>query len=221
MGGEKQPADRLPAVLVDARTFEMHLRQIILGVRIAEGRRGELEHSEGALRIGTHLAVGYPVQIINSKRDKGARHDGEVALVRVVFVVIRGDFRKIIVSFEIVVRNPVAVGIILASFHCAGGSPPLAAYFNSSIAEAVSPERKPSRPACGVVNVRSGACSTVAPSVPSNASIREPGRQAAKLKSTTPVTRLDVSMDICFTQSTRMCHRARDGCGPTNREYLH
>jgi hypothetical protein len=24
--GEKQPADRLPAVLVDARTFEMHLR---------------------------------------------------------------------------------------------------------------------------------------------------------------------------------------------------
>jgi len=63
------------------------------------------------LRIGTHLAVGYPVQIINSKRDKGARHDGEVAPVRVVFVVIRGDLRKIIVSFEIVARNPVAVGI--------------------------------------------------------------------------------------------------------------
>src|SRR4029450_3993103 len=32
ISGKKQPPDRLPAVLVDARTFEMHPRQIILGV---------------------------------------------------------------------------------------------------------------------------------------------------------------------------------------------
>ena len=36
----------------------------ILGVCIAEIGRGELEHLEGALRIGTYFAVGYSIQII-------------------------------------------------------------------------------------------------------------------------------------------------------------
>ena len=59
------------------------------------------------------LAVGYPVQIINPKRDESARNDREVAPVRVVLVITRGDLRKIIISLEIVARNPVAIGINL------------------------------------------------------------------------------------------------------------
>ncbi len=64
-GGEKEPPDPLSAVLFDARPFEMHPRQIVLGVRIAEIRRGELEHLERALRVGMHFGVGNSVQIID------------------------------------------------------------------------------------------------------------------------------------------------------------
>src|ERR1700730_5350758 len=111
VGGEKQPADGLPAVLVNARALEMHPRQIILSVRIAESRRRELKHLEGAMGVGPHLTVGYPFQIINSKRDKGARHNRAVAPVRVVLIVISNDLRKIIISLEIVTRSAVATGI--------------------------------------------------------------------------------------------------------------
>jgi Fusaric acid resistance protein family len=96
---------------VDACTFEMHPCQIILGVGITESRCGELEHLDGTLGIGRHLAVGDPVQIVNSKRDKGARHDREVASVWVVLVVIRGDLREIVISLDVVARHAVAIGI--------------------------------------------------------------------------------------------------------------
>src|SRR5208283_3507856 len=100
IGGEKQPPDRLAAVLVDARTFEMHPRQMILGVGIAKCGCRKLEHLEGASRIGMQLAVGYPVQIISPKRDKSARNDREVTPVRVVLVITRGNLGKIIISLE-------------------------------------------------------------------------------------------------------------------------
>ena len=97
-GGEKQPPDCLPTVLVDASAVEMHACQIVLGVCIAEIGRGELEHLESTLRIGTYFAVGYSIQIIDPYCVKGARHDREVAPVRVVLVVIADNLREIVIS---------------------------------------------------------------------------------------------------------------------------
>ena len=83
----------------------------ILGVCIAEIGRGELEHLEGALRIGTYFAVGYSIQIIGPYCVKGARHDREVAPVRVVLVVIADNLREIVICLDIVTRNAVPIGI--------------------------------------------------------------------------------------------------------------
>ena len=66
----------------------MHPRQIVLRVRIAKCRRGKLEHLDGALGVGMHFGVGNSVQIVDAKRDQGARHDRAIAPVGVVLVVI-------------------------------------------------------------------------------------------------------------------------------------
>jgi len=44
-----------------------------------EIRRGKLEHLQRALGIGTDLAVGYSVQIVDPKRDQRARHNRAIA----------------------------------------------------------------------------------------------------------------------------------------------
>src|ERR1700732_1468237 len=197
----------------------MHPRQIVLGVRIAERRRGELEHLQRALRIGTDLAVGYSVQIVVAKRDQRARHNRAIAPVGVVFIVICDDLREIVIRLDIVARCAVAIGINFGEFPLREQLPPAAASSQASIAEVALPERTPSRPACnaarGVANVWSGAFSTAAPSVASNAPMREPGKQAASPKSKTPEMRLNVSIGICFTRRARM----RNGSGNGRNDY--
>ena len=69
LGGETEPAQGFYLVLIGAHAIEMHSRQVVLRVRIAEIRCGKLKQPERKLGIGNDRAVFDSVQSINAQSD--------------------------------------------------------------------------------------------------------------------------------------------------------
>ena len=93
---------------------DVHVGQIVLGVRIAESCRRVLEEPARPLGIRVNVAVGNAGEAVDADRDEGVGDRAAVSLVRRVLVVVLDELIEVLVGFHIVARDADAVGVHLA-----------------------------------------------------------------------------------------------------------
>lgn len=114
---QHQPVHSADVVLgQSASADDVHMGQIVLGVRIAKGRRRILEEFARSLGVGVNFAIGNAGETVHSDRDEGAGDCGPVSLIRGVLIVVFNEPVEAAVSFDVVARDDDAVGVYLAEF---------------------------------------------------------------------------------------------------------
>ena len=77
-------------------------------VGVAEIQGRVLEHLQRPLRIGLDAGLGQTVEAVHADGHEGVGHDGQIAAVAVVLVVVVHDLREVSVGLVVVLRDAVA-----------------------------------------------------------------------------------------------------------------